>query len=67
MSLCSPWPARRRRAGVEDDAGGEPKPAPAILIVMNEVVDRLCPKIRAASGRDARRLTVMRGLVGIGS
>jgi hypothetical protein len=38
-----------------------------LLIVMNEVADRLWPKFTAPPAEDARRISVKRGLVGVGS
>jgi hypothetical protein len=38
-----------------------------LLIVMNEVADRLWPKFTAPPAEAARRVSVKRGLVGVGS
>lgn len=38
-----------------------------LLIVMNEVADRLWPKFAAPPAEDARRVSIKSGLVGIGS
>ena len=38
-----------------------------LLIVMNEVADRLWPKFTAPPAEDARRVSVKHGLVGLGS
>ena len=54
-------------------AAGGGKPAVAaernrrpLLIVMNEVADRLWPKFAAPPAESARRVSVKRGLVGVG-
>jgi hypothetical protein len=38
-----------------------------LLVVMNEVADRLWPKFTAPPAEEARRVSVKRGLVGLGS
>jgi hypothetical protein len=50
---------------------GEATPAPKaprpLLVVMNEVVDRLVPKILGPPAPEARRLSIHDGLVGVGA
>lgn len=38
-----------------------------LLIVMNDVADRLWPKFAVPPAEDARRVSVKRGLIGVGS
>ena len=54
-------------------AGDGEKPASTernrrpLLIVMNEVADRLWPKFVAPPAEEARRVSIKKGLIGIGS
>jgi hypothetical protein len=54
-------------AGVEEPAAAKERNRRPLLIVMNEVADRLWPKFVAPPAEDPQRLSVKRGLVGIGS
>jgi len=44
-----------------------PKGQRPLLVVMNDVVDRLVPKLLAPPAPDARRLSIRDGLVGVGA
>jgi hypothetical protein len=59
--------AARAAAGVVDPAAAEERNRRPLLIVMNEVADRLWPKLAAPPAEVPRRVSVKRGLVGIGS
>jgi hypothetical protein len=59
--------AARAAAGVGEPAAAKERNRRPLLIVMNEVADRLWPKFAAPPAEDARRVSVKRGLVGIGS
>jgi hypothetical protein len=54
-------------AGDGDEAAAKERNRRPLLIVMNEVADRLWPKFAAPPAEDARRVSVRRGLVGVGS
>ena len=59
--------AARAAAGVADPAAAKERNRRPLLIVMNEVADRLWPKFTAPPAEEARRVSVQHGLVGIGS
>jgi hypothetical protein len=57
-------------AAPRGDAGGVARTRDdrrPLLIVMNEVVDRLWPKLTAPPADEARRVSVKNGLLGIGA
>lgn len=54
-------------AGDGDRAAATEKNRRPLLIVMNEVADRLWPKFAAPPAEEARRVSIKRGLVGLGS
>lgn len=54
-------------AGDGEDAAAKEKNRRPLLIVMNDLADRLWPKFTAPPAEDARRISVKRGLVGVGS
>ena len=58
--------ASARAVGAEPAVATERNRRP-LLIVMNDVADRLWPKFAAPPAGDARRVSVKRGLVGVGS
>ncbi len=49
------------------EATSAPKPPRPLLVVMNEVVDRLAPKLLGPPAPEARRLSLREGLVGVGA
>jgi hypothetical protein len=54
-------------AAQSDDTPPSPKGSRPLLVVMNDVVDRLFPKLLAPPSPEAHRLSVRNGLVGIGA
>jgi len=54
-------------AGGEDETPPSPKGSRPLLVVMNDVVDRLFPKLLAPPSPEARRLSIRDGLVGVGA
>jgi hypothetical protein len=54
-------------AAAGDDTPPAPKGTRPLLVVMNDVVDRLFPKLLAPPSPEARRLSLRDGLVGIGA
>jgi hypothetical protein len=54
-------------AGGEDETPPSPKGSRPLLVVMNDVVDCLFPKLLAPPSPEARRLSVRDGLVGVGA
>lgn len=54
-------------AGDGDDAAAKEKNRRPLLIVMNDLADRLWPKFTAPPAEQARRVSIKRGLVGLGS
>lgn len=59
--------AARAALGDGDPAVATERNRRPLLIVMNDVADRLWPKFAAPPAEDARRVSVKRGLVGVGS
>ncbi len=54
-------------AGAGEGAAATERNRRPLLIVMNEVADRLWPKFTAPPADAARRVSVKRGLVGVGA
>ncbi|MFI5006687.1 MAG: hypothetical protein ACHQKZ_04575 [Solirubrobacterales bacterium] len=54
-------------AGDGDEAAAKEKNRRPLLIVMNDLADRLWPKFAAPPAEQARRVSIKRGLVGLGS
>ena len=54
-------------AGDQDEAAAKERNRRPLLLVMNDVADRLWPKFTAPPAEDARRVSAKRGLVGVGS
>jgi hypothetical protein len=50
-----------------DEAAAKEKNRRPLLIVVNDLADRLWPKFTAPPAEQARRVSVKRGLVGLGS
>ena len=50
-----------------DETPPAPKGQRPLLVVMNDVVDRLVPKLLAPPAPEARRLSIRDGLVGVGA
>jgi hypothetical protein len=50
-----------------DETPPSPKGTRPLLVVMNDVVDRLFPKLLAPPSPEAHRLSVRDGIVGIGA
>ena len=62
MGLASPL-----RGEQSTEATTRPRPGRAILVVMDEVLDRLLPKFVDSPRDESRRVSVKGGLVGLGS
>jgi hypothetical protein len=57
-------------SAAEGQPSGKPtraRPRRAILVVMDEVVERLIPSLLEAPSKEARRVSVRGGLLGLGS
>jgi hypothetical protein len=54
-------------AAPEDETPPMEKGTRPLLAVMNDVVDRLFPKLLAPPSPEARRLSIRKGLVGVGA
>ncbi|HEY5907606.1 MAG TPA: hypothetical protein VIZ31_06145 [Vicinamibacteria bacterium] len=59
--------SKRPAAADEAKARVKPRPGRAILVVMDEVVDRMLPRLLEEPRDQARRVSVKGGLVGLGS
>jgi hypothetical protein len=64
LALAEIGAAPRAAAAGGAGSGDDRRP---LLLVMNEVVDRLWPKLVAPPAEEARRVSVRNGLLGIGS
>jgi len=64
LAFAAVGAAPRAALGAVPRFPGDGRP---LLIVMNEVVDRLWPRLLAPPPEDARRVSVKNGLLGIGS
>lgn len=66
LALLLGWAAVPAAAGVPTEAEKEKNRRP-LLIVMNEVVDGLWPRVKAEPAPEARKLSLAKGLVGLGA
>jgi hypothetical protein len=60
-------PGRSSTAADEASPKTRPKPGRAVLTVMDEVVERLLPKLLDSPADTAHRVSVKRGLIGLGA
>ncbi len=63
---ASPLAAAPRSAAL-DQPKTRPRPGRAILMVMDEVIERLLPRFLEAPKDESHRLSVERGLLGLGA